>query len=140
MRTAVLNETKYAKLLTKALPRVIHNDKELEHVTAALLELDSLERPAPEERALADLLTTLIERYEQENYPLRKASPVEIIHFLMEQRGLSAKDLTAVLGSKGITSEIINGKRNIGVATAVKLGEFFGVAPQLFIEWKPFST
>lgn len=140
MKTAALNESKYGELLTKALPHVIHNDKELEHFTAALLDLDNLEHPGREERALAELLTTLIEKYEQENYALRKASPVEMIQFLMEQRGLSAKDLTTVLGSRGVTSDVIHGKRNIGPATAVKLGQFFGVAPQFFIDWKAASA
>lgn len=136
MRSSTLDETKYGKLLAKARPHVIHNDKELEHFTEVLLELDEIEHASREEQELAELLTTLIEQYEAEHYKLRKATPTEMIQFFLEQRGLSPKDLWPVIGSKGNASEILNGKRNIGPAVAAKLGEFFHVSPEVFIEWK----
>jgi HTH-type transcriptional regulator/antitoxin HigA len=135
MRSRTLDRTKYGELLTKALPRVIHSDKELDEFTQALLELEEVEKPSREEQALADLLATLIERYEEQRYPIRKATPLELIGFLLEQRSLSQKDLWPVVGSKGITSEILKGKRGISVRIAAKVGEFFHVDPALFIEW-----
>lgn len=135
MSAGTLSVKNYAKLLSKALPQVIHNDRQLEHFTELLLELDDLGRPTPEEAELAELLATLIEKYEAEKFPLRRATPVELMQFLLEQQGISAKDLIPVLGSKGTVSDILSGKRNIGVSTAAKLGEFFHVAPELFIDW-----
>jgi HTH-type transcriptional regulator/antitoxin HigA len=132
-----LDRTKYGELLVKTLPRTIRNDRELEAFTQALLELEEMEKPSREERELADLLSTLIEQYEEQNYPIRKASPLELIEFLLDQRGLSQKDLWPVIGSKGITSEIVSGKRGISVGIASKLGDFFHVEPALFIEWNP---
>ncbi len=114
-------------------PKVIRSDEELEHFTEVLLGLDEIEHPSREEEELAELLTTLVERYEAEYYALPKATPVERIQFLLEQRGQSAKDLWPVIGSKGSTSDILFGKRRIGPTTAAKLGEFFGVPPELFI-------
>jgi HTH-type transcriptional regulator/antitoxin HigA len=102
--------------------------------------LDEVDHPSREERKLADLLTILIEQYEAEHYKLRKATPTEIIQFLLDQRGLSAKDLWSVIGSKGNTSEILSGKRKIGPAIAAKLADFFHVTPELFIDWKPVSA
>ncbi len=102
-----------------------------------LLELADLNEPTPEESELTELFTTRIQKYEAENFPLQRATPVEVIRFLIEQRGLLPKDLVPLFGSKGTVSDILSGKRNIGVGTAVKLGEFFHVAPELFIEWKP---
>jgi antitoxin component HigA of HigAB toxin-antitoxin module len=52
------------------------------------------------------------------------------------QRGQCAKDLRPIVGSKGNTSEILNGKRKIGIAMAVKLGEFFNIPPDPFAGWK----
>lgn len=136
----MLDDTKYAKLLSKARPHVIRNDEELEHFTDILLELDRLPKPSAEQMELAELLATLIEDYESAHYRLRRASPIETIEFLMEQRGVSGKDLAEVLGSRGTASDVIHGKRSIGIATAVKLGEFFHVAPELFIEWKAYAA
>jgi HTH-type transcriptional regulator/antitoxin HigA len=82
------------------------------------------------------LLTTLVEQYESRHHALPEATPLERIHFLLEQRGQSAKDLWPVIGSKGNTSDILAGKRKIGPSTAAKLGEFFRVPPELFITWK----
>jgi len=135
MSAKEMSEKKYRQLVSKTLPHVIHNEHDLELFTEELWKLDGLDHPSPEESELAELLTTLIQKYEAETYQLRKARPVEVMEFLIEQRGVSHKDLVPLFGSKGNVSEILSGKRNIGVATAVKLGEFFHVAPELFIEW-----
>lgn len=136
MSTHILDQAKYGKLLAKTRPHIIRNDDDLERFTEMLLELDQLEHPSEEEKELAELLTTLIEQFEAEHYALPRATPTELIGFLLEQRGQSAKDLWPVFGSKGNTSEILAGKRAIGIATASKLGGFFNVPPQLFIGWK----
>lgn len=133
--SAALDRTKYAELLSKTLPHVIHNDAELDEFTEALLELDDLDRPSKEEKEVAELLTTLIEHYEQKRFPLRNARPQEVITLLLEQKGLTAKDLWVVLGSKGTTSDVLKGKRKIGTTVAAKLGNFFDVTPELFIDW-----
>jgi HTH-type transcriptional regulator / antitoxin HigA len=140
MSAAILDETKYGRLLAKALPHVIHNDDELEHFTQVLLEIDEIAHQSREQVELAELLTTLIEQYEAQHYSLPKASPTELIQFLLDQRAQSPKDLWPILGGKGNTSEILSSKRTIGVTTAAKLGEFFKVAPELFVEWKAISA
>ena len=140
MKSATLDSAKYGKLLAKARPHVLHNDAELQELTKILLELDELENPSREQQELAELLTTLIEQYESAQFRMRRATPTEMIQFLLEQRGLSAKDLWGVIGSKGNTPDILSGKHNIGVATATRLGEFFHVGPEVFIEWDSVAT
>jgi hypothetical protein len=71
---------------------------------------------------------------------LPKATPAELISFLLEQRGQSAKDLWPVFGSKGNTSEILRGKRAIGIAPVSKLGRFFNVPPQTVYRVESFLT
>jgi HTH-type transcriptional regulator/antitoxin HigA len=140
MKRRTLDEKKYGALLSKALPHVIHNDDELEAFTNELLSLDELINPSLEENELAELLTTLIEKYESENYPIRQPSPGETIKFLLGQRGLSEKHLWSVIGSKSHTSEILNGKRGIGKAVAGKLAEFFHVDPEVFVQLKTMTA
>jgi hypothetical protein len=73
--TVDLNEKAHARLLGRTLPHVIHNDEECERLTNELLRLDEREDLSPEEKELAELLTVLIEEYEERRYPIRKASP-----------------------------------------------------------------
>lgn len=128
-----INEKAYSQLLCRILPHVIHNTEEYERLTAELMELDERDNLSPEEKELAELLAILVEQFEERRYPIRQAAPVEVLHHLMEARGLTQKDLWGVFGSKGITSEVVRGKRAISKAHARKLAAFFGVSVDLFI-------
>jgi HTH-type transcriptional regulator/antitoxin HigA len=131
--TIDLDEKTYGQLLGRTLPHVIHTDGESERLTNELLRLDERENPSPEEKELAELLTMLIDEYEERRYPIRKASPQRTLQHLMEARSLTQKDLWKVFGSKGITSEVFHGKRSISKTQAKKLAEFFHVSAELFI-------
>ncbi len=103
------------------LPRVIENEKENELMIAELEKLDTRGRPlTPEEEKLAELMTLLIEQYEQSRYPLGHSEPVEALRVLMEDRGL-------------VVSDVLHEKRAISKAHARKLAEFFHVPVSLFI-------
>lgn len=128
-----VDEKAYGQLLKRTLPHVIRNDEECARLTDELMRLDDLEKPSPEEKELAGLLTVLIEEYEERRYPIRKASPQQVLRHLMEARGLTQKDLWKLFGSKGIASEVLNGKRSISKTHARKLAQFFHVSPELFI-------
>ena len=84
------------------------------------------------EAELADLLTLLIEDYEEKHYQLPKASPLEMIAFLMEQHGLKQKDLVDVFGTPSIVSEVLNGKRELNKEQIRRLSERFHVSRELF--------
>jgi HTH-type transcriptional regulator/antitoxin HigA len=94
-------------------------------------------RRTPEEDALLEVLTSLIEKFESRTVavPRHRATPHETIRFLMEQNGLSQKDLWELLGGKSHTSEILNGKRRLNNRQAGLLGKRFNVAPGLFISF-----
>jgi len=85
------------------------------------------------ETSLLKLLAVLIEDFEQKRYSMGDATPVETLKELMRAREMQAKDLWPVFGSKGITSEVLNGKRGISSEMARKLGEVFHVSPAVFI-------
>ncbi len=131
--TIELDEKTYGQLLGRTLPHVIHTDEECERLTNELMRLDEHEGLSAEEKELAELLTVLIDEYEERRYPIRKASPQQTLHHLMEARNLTQKDLWKTFGSKGITSEVFHGKRSISKAQAKKLAEFFHVSAELFI-------
>ena len=65
-----IDDSRYAKLLSRVLPRPIRSDKEHAALVQVLLELDERNGLAPEEEALAEILTLLIEDYETKRYPL----------------------------------------------------------------------
>ena len=124
---------RYAELLGHALPRIIRSEEECWQFTALLLELDEREDLTPEEEELAELLTVLVTQYEEQQYPLNRPSPQAMLRHLMEARGLTHKDVWPLFGSRGIASEVLNGKRAISKAQARKLAEFFHVSAELFI-------
>ena len=128
-----INRRKYANLLTEALPAAISSKAELERLTKIVDRLAVKERLSPEEDRLLNLLSTLIEVYEDENFPVPDAPPHVMIQGFMQERGLRNKDLQPALGSSGVTSEIISGKRKPSKAQIRSLAAFFKVPPKFFV-------
>jgi HTH-type transcriptional regulator/antitoxin HigA len=92
--------------------RLIHNDDDL---TVAFERLETLWGAAagtPEGDEL-DILAMLIERYENEHYPIGHSDPIEAIKFRMEQQGLCQKDLIPYIGTSGRVSEVLSRKRSL---------------------------
>lgn len=127
------DEKSYGRLLQDALPQVIHSAKEYARLTKKVLLLEERDELGPEEQRLAELLTLLIDEYEEVHFPIRKANPQQTLQHLMEARSLAQKDLLGIFGSKGIASEVVNGKRAISKTQAKKLADFFHVSAELFI-------
>jgi HTH-type transcriptional regulator/antitoxin HigA len=123
----------YTALLAKFPPRVIRTDEQNESYIEVLYELEQRhERWTEAESELADLLTLLIEDYEEKHYQLPRSSPIEVIKFLMDQHGLKQKDLVDVFGTPSIVSEVLRGKRELNKEQIRRLSERFAVSPELF--------
>src|SRR5438105_34567 len=122
---AKIDPRKYGRLLARTLPAVIEteddNERMLAEIHKLMLKGDDL---SPEEEALLELMSKLVETFEKEHYPIEPAPPHEILLTLMEGRGLRQRDLLGIFGSSGIASEVINGKRSISKAHALALGGF----------------
>jgi HTH-type transcriptional regulator/antitoxin HigA len=128
------DEGKYGRLLARTVPAVIRNDGEYRRVEAEIAKLlREGEHLTPEEERLLDLLSALVERYEDETEDFPASPPHRVLQFLMEQNDLKQIDLVRIFGSSGRISEVINGKRGISKAQAKALGAFFRVSPELFI-------
>jgi len=128
-----IDTKRYARLLSQTLPRVIRTEEENERLIQQLAKLDEREALSPEEEELAELLAAPIEKYEDRRYPMGSVSPHAMLQHLMESRGFTHKDVWQLFGSKGVASEVLNGKRSISKAQAKKLAAFFHVSADVFI-------
>ena len=113
---------------------VPHSKKEYNKIVS-LLDLVIDEVVNKENHPLAPLLEvlgSLVESYEEENFKPIEGEPIEVLKFLMQEHNLSQKDMKQ-LGSQGVVSEILNGKRELNVRQIKELSKRFGVSPAVFI-------
>lgn len=82
---------------------------------------------------LAELLGDLVERYEEAHAPIPDAEPRAVLDFLMKENGLRQADLAVEIGSQGVVSEVLSGKRAINARQAKALAARFGVSPAVFL-------
>lgn len=99
---------------------------------ALLEELDQKDKLSAAEQRLAELLTLLIEDFEEKAYALKPAKPIEILNELIEANGLKQKDLVDVFGTPSIISEVLNGKRGLTIEHIKKLSRRFHLSPEVF--------
>jgi HTH-type transcriptional regulator / antitoxin HigA len=130
-----VHRTRYSSFLAAVAPTVPRTEKENERLLAEIEKLMAKgeKNLSPEEDALLELLTQLVETFEKRVYPREKTSPAELVAFLLEQRGLSPSDLWSVLGSKGRVSELLSGRREVSKDQAKRLAAFFHISPAAFI-------
>ena len=81
---------------------------------------------------LLDTLGILIEAYDNEHYPLPECSGTDALAYLMAEHSLSQSDLPEI-GSQGVVSEILNGKRSLNVRQIQALAQKFKVSPATFL-------
>lgn len=116
-------------------PKVITSDAQHERYVSALLELERRERRGrlnAEGRELAELLTLLVDKYEEEHHQIPSASPIEVLRELMEANDLRQKDLISEFGTESIVSEVLNGRRELNKAHIERLSKRFRVSPAVF--------
>ena len=81
---------------------------------------------------LLDALGTLIHAYEEQHHPMPQVSGADMLRFFMEEHSLTQSDLPEV-GSQGVVSEILGGKRELNVRQIRALAERFRVSPAVFL-------
>lgn len=102
---------------------------------AALARLDAIfeAEPGTPEGDEAELLTALIEMYEEKTYPMGMPTPLEAIRFRMEQQGLKSKDLVPFIGSASKVSEVLSGRRGLSLAMIRNLVQGLGIPAEVLI-------
>jgi HTH-type transcriptional regulator/antitoxin HigA len=91
------------------------------HSTESAIEQDS---PEGEEM---ELLSLLVEKYEQEHYPIEAPNPIEAIRFRMQQMNLKQADISPLFGGKTRVSEVLHGKRPLTLKMITLLNRYLGI-------------
>jgi len=111
----------------------IKNEKDYQEALERLeLIFDAaLDSPEADE---AEILTMLIDNYEQEFYPIEAPDPIEAIKIRMEEMNLKNKDLVGIIGAKSKVSEVLNKKRKLSVDMIRKLSESLRLSASILIK------
>lgn len=113
-------------------PKVIKTEEEYQAALAHLETLMDAIPGSPEEDEL-ELFGLLVEKYEEEHFPIDLPDPIEAIKFRMEQQGLSKKDMIAYFGSQSKVSEVLNHKRPLSLAMIRALNEELGIPAEVLL-------
>jgi HTH-type transcriptional regulator / antitoxin HigA len=122
-----------AEMIAHGAPRLIRNDRELAAYTESLFELSALENPSRSESEAIELLTVLVDRYEQAHYSVPTADAVSVVRFLIEQQGLTQRDLIPQFGSESAVSMFLAGRRKLTLDQVRKLSARFKLPSDVFI-------
>jgi len=106
--------------------RPIKSEQDYEHALARVDELMDAE-PDTSEGDELEVLATLVESYEDKQFPIESPDPVEAILFRMEAMDLTRKDLEPYIGSRHRVSEILNRKRELSLNMIRRLHEGLGI-------------
>jgi HTH-type transcriptional regulator/antitoxin HigA len=103
---------------------------------ATLAEIERLFDAAPgtPEADRLDVLTTLVEAYEEQHFHIPTPDPVEAIRYYMEARGLSHRDLEPYLGSRARVAEVLNRKHPLSLAMIRRLHAGLGISADVLIQ------
>ena len=111
----------------------IRNEKDYQKALIRLEEIFDAQKGSAEGDEL-EILSILIDRYENENFPIGMPDPIEAIKFRMEQMGMNQKDLAEVVGFKSRVSEILNRKRKLTLTMIRKLNVALRIPTEVLIQ------
>ena len=105
----------------------------------ALTEIERLfdAEPGSPELDRLDILTTLVEAYEQQHYPIDAPDPISAILYYLEARGLSDRDLAASIGDPQQATAILNRQQPLNLDIIRRLNQDFGIPAEVLIQ--PYS-
>lgn len=129
--------TKYLQWIKRFPLRPIEaeeeNDAALE-ILSEMIDLGNNNQLTMAERAYMQVLSSLIDTFEEKAYKFDYVPPRELLRFLMDENGLRQIDLVAELGSQGFVSDYLAGKRNLSRSQIEKLSKRFHLSPSAFHE------
>jgi len=131
--TKTINLKVYSQLVAEVTPKVIETEDEYEQFLAVAERLTFNQMQTPEESALYDLVTMLVETYETQHYSIDRSSPAEVLEHIMESSGIDAIDLAKIFGSSGDLERVLAGQELINTTQAQALAARFNLSPQIFL-------
>lgn len=91
-------------------------------------------KPGSKEMDELEVLSILVERYEEEHYPIPPPDPIEAIKFRMEHMKLSRKELAKIVGYKSRVSELLSGKRKLSLPMIRRLNKELKIPAETLIQ------
>ena len=131
--TIILDRDNYPQLLAEFVPQEIDSEVEYDRALSIAERLTFNCDKTKAKIKILKLIVILIKDYETVHYPMDYVSPHQLLQHLMESNQTRQADLVGLIGSRGVVSEVVNGKRAISKAQAKALGDFYSVSPGLFI-------
>jgi HTH-type transcriptional regulator/antitoxin HigA len=113
--------------------KVVKNENEYKKALKWFEELFDAPAGSEDEQTM-EVLSILIEKYEEEQYPIDMPDPIGAIKFRMEQEGLTQKDLVPYIGSRSKVSEILAGKRELSLSMIRALNEHLGIPAEVLLK------
>lgn len=111
----------------------IRNEKDYQNALGRLEEIFDAKKGTKKGDEL-EILSILIDNYENENFPIEMPDPIEAIKFRMEQLGMKQKDLAEVVGFKSRVSEILNRKRKLSIDMIRRLNTSLRIPAEVLIQ------
>ena len=111
--------------------KVIKTEPSYQKAIKRTIAIFQVKEGTPEAEELA-LLLVLVKDYEDKHIHLPEVNPIEVIKLKMEERGMKAKDLEPIIGSKGHVSSILSGRREITLKIAQRLRDYFQLPAEIF--------
>jgi HTH-type transcriptional regulator/antitoxin HigA len=108
---------------------------------AALEQIDHLWGADPDtvEGVRLEILLTLVDAYEEAHHPIPPSDPISAIEFMMEQRGLSRRDLEPLIGSRARVAEVLNRKRALTLPMIRRLSEDLRIPAEILVRDYPIE-
>jgi HTH-type transcriptional regulator / antitoxin HigA len=131
--TQIIDLKVYGQLVAEVTPKVIETEDEYEQFLAVAERLTFKQVQTPEESALYDLVTMLVETYEAQHYQIDRFSPVEVLEHIIESSGIDRSDLAEIFGSGETLDRVLAGQELINSSQANALGRRFRLSPEIFL-------
>ncbi|MBI9069749.1 MAG: helix-turn-helix domain-containing protein [Salinivirgaceae bacterium] len=112
---------------TKILKTEPEYNEACERIYTLINSTEKAIEPDSAEGEEMELLSLLVEKYEQEHYPIEAPNPIEAIKFRMEQMNLKQADVAPLFGGKTRVSEVLHGKRSLTLKMITLLNRYLGI-------------
>ena len=132
--TQTINLKVYGQLVAEVKPKVIETEDEYEQFLAVAERFTFQQNQTPEESALYDLVTMLVEAYEIQHYEIDRASPSEVLQHIIESSGIDRTELVKIFGSSELVAQVLAGTKSIDPDRAQVLANRFKLSPKIFLQ------
>jgi HTH-type transcriptional regulator/antitoxin HigA len=127
--------TEYQSLLLDFTPRPIRTEVEYKRVMRQIDRLMKTEKLSRAESQLMELLATLVEEYESDEYPTPKVSQADLLAHLIDAKGVSQAEVARETGiPSSVITNVLKGRRGISQANILRLVRYFHVSPSAFMD------